>query len=207
MEILKNILSLIVLVSVAGIWYFIKKRPNPKYRNISALVALVAFIIFGVLFREEESKQVTTTSVASSSALSSSSSSIEQSSSLEPDETSSSATSSSSKHFKDEDVQNYAMQLQKKLNELVQDTGQVYTVTGRGHIIYLTVPQNFKYNSKDSLQEFADKALEIKNETFPMWLVENGYAPQETSIHLHIKAEDGTTLAKENFSGFMKITK
>ena len=98
------------------------------------------------------------------------------------------------------------MQLQKKLNELVQDTGQVYTVTGRGRIIYLTVPQNFKYNSKDSLQEFADKVLEIKNETFPTWLVENGYAPQEASIHLHIKADDGTTLAKEKFSGTMKIT-
>ena len=207
MEILKNLLSVIVLVSAAGIWYFIKKQPNPKYRNISISIALVAFIIFGIFFREEKSQQVTTTSVASSSAISSSSSSIEQSSSLEPDETSSSATSSSSKHFKDEEVQNYAMQLQKKINELVQDTGQVYTVTGRGRIIYLTVPQNFKYNSKDSLQEFADKVLEIKNETFPMWLVENGYAPQETRIHLHIKAEDGTTLAKENFSGFMKITK
>lgn len=206
MEILKNILSLIVLVSVAGIWYFIKKQPNPKYRNISALVALVAFIIFGVLFREEESKQVTTTSVASSSALSSSSSSIEQSSSSEPNETSSGATSSSSKHFNDKDIQNYAMQLQKKLNELVQDTGQVYTVTGRGRIIYLTVPQKFKYNSKDSLQEFSDKVLEIKNETFPIWLVENGYAPQEASIHLHIKSDDGTTLAKEKFSGTMKIT-
>lgn len=206
MEILKNILSLIVLVSVAGIWYFIKKQPNPKYRNISALVALVAFIIFGVLFRAEESKHVTTTSVASSSALSSSSSSIEQSSSSEPNETSSGVTSSSSKHFNDKDIQNYAVQFQEKLNELVQETGQAYTVTGRGRIIYLTVPQKFKYNSKDSLREFADKVLEIKNETFPMWLVENGYAPQEASIHLHIKAEDGTTLAKEKFSGTMKIT-
>ena len=92
-------------------------------------------------------------------------------------------------------------------NELVKETGQVYSATGRGLILYLTVPQDFKYNSKDNIQEFADKVLQVKNETFPVWLVENGYSAQDVSIRLHIKTEDGTVLAKEKLSGIMKVTK
>ena len=62
-------------------------------------------------------------------------------------------------------------------------------------------------DAKDNIQEFADKVLQVKNETFPVWLVENGYSAQDVSIHLHIKTEDGTTIAKEKFSGSMKVTK
>ena len=87
------------------------------------------------------------------------------------------------------------------MNELVKETGQVYSATGRGLILYLTVPQDFKYNSKDNIQEFADKVLQVKNETFPVWLVENGYSAQDVSIRLHIKTEDGTVLAKEKVIG------
>lgn len=49
--------------------------------------------------------------------------------------------------------------------------------------------------------------LQVKNETFPVWLVENGYSAQDVSIRLHIKTEDGTVLAKEKLSGIMKVTK
>lgn len=204
---MRFIISFITFCGLVGVWYFIKKQPNIKYRNISALVALIGFIIFGLFFREEKTQQTSVEPVVSSSSSSSSLSTTTQASSSTSKTSSSSESASASKQFNDEEFQKYAIQFQDKLNELVKETGQVYSATGRGLILYLTVPQDFKYNSKDALQEFADKVLQVKNETFPVWLVENGYSAQDVSIHLHIKTEDGTTIAKEKFLGSMKVTK
>ena len=76
MEFLKNILSLIVLVSAAGIWYFIKKRPNTKYRNISIAVLISCIFIIGTFSKgnttkTENSKPATTQVTSSSSSESS----------------------------------------------------------------------------------------------------------------------------------------
>ena len=186
---MRFIISFITFCGLVGVWYFIKKQPNIKYRNISVLVSLISFAIFGLFFREEKTQQTSVRSVVSSSSSSSSLSTL------------------ASKKFNDEGFQKYASQFQNKLNEMVKETGQVYSATGRGLILYLTVPQDFKYNSKDNIQEFADKVLQVKNETFPVWLVENGYSAQDVSIRLHIKTEDGTTIAKEKILGSMKVTK
>lgn len=204
---MRFIISFITFCGLVGVWYFIKKQPNIKYRNISALVSIIGFIIFGLFFREEKIQQASVEPVVSSSTSSSSVSTITQTSSSTSEISASSESASTSKQFNDEEFQKYAIQFQDKLNELVKETGQVYSATGRGLILYLTVPQDFKYNSKDNIQEFADKVLQVKNETFPVWLVENGYSAQDISIHLHIKTEDGTTIAKEKFSGTMKVTK
>ena len=204
---MRFIISVITFCGLVGVWYFIKKQPNIKYRNISALVSIIGFIIFGLFFQEEKTQQASVEPVVSSSNSSSSVSTIIQTSSSTSEISSSSESVSTSKQFNDEEFQKYAIQFQNKLNELVKETGQVYSATGRGLILYLTVPQDFKYNSKDNIQEFADKVLQVKNETFPVWLVENGYSAQDVSIHLHIKTEDGTTIAKEKFSGSMKVTK
>lgn len=204
---MRFIISFITFCGLVGVWYFIKKQPNIKYRNISGLVSIIAFIIFGLFFREEKTQQASVEPVASSSNSSSSVSTIIQTSSSTSEISASSESASTSKQFNDEEFQKYAIQFQNKLNELVKETGQVYSATGRGLILYLTVPQDFKYNSKDDIQEFADKVLQVKNETFPIWLVENGYSAQDVSIHLHIKTEDGTTIAKEKLSGSMKVTK
>lgn len=186
---------------------FYKKQPNIKYRNISALISLISFVIFGLFFREDKSQQGSVRSVVSSSSSSLNLSTTTQASSSILEVSSSSESASISNQFNDEEFQKYASQFQNKLNELVKETGQVYSATGRGLILYLTVPQDFKYNSKDNIQEFADKVLQVKNETFPVWLVENGYSAQDVSIRLHIKTEDGTVLAKEKLSGIMKVTK
>lgn len=183
---------------------FYKKTTNIKYRNISVLVSLISFAIFGLFFREEKTQQTSVRSVVSSSSSSSSLSTTTQASSSTSEVSSSTLAS---KKFNDEGFQKYASQFQNKLNEMVKETGQVYSATGRGLILYLTVPQDFKYNSKDNIQEFADKVLQVKNETFPVWLVENGYSAQDVSIRLHIKTEDGTTIAKEKILGSMKVTK
>ena len=204
---MRFIISFITFCGLVGVWYFIKKQPNIKYRNISALISLISFVIFGLFFREDKSQQGSVRSVVSSSSSSLNLSTTTQASSSILEVSSSSESASISNQFNDEEFQKYASQFQNKLNELVKETGQVYSATGRGLILYLTVPQDFKYNSKDNVQEFADKVLQVKNETFPVWLVENGYSAQDVSIRLHIKTEDGTVLAKEKLSGIMKVTK
>lgn len=204
---MRFVISFITFCGLVGVWYFIKKQPNIKYRNISALVSIIGFIIFGLFFREEITQQASVEPVVSSSSSSSNLSTTTQASSSTSEVSSSSEPASTSKQFNDEEFQKYASQFQNKLNELVKETGQVYSATGRGLILYLTVPQDFKYNSKDDLQEFADNVLQVKNQTFPVWLVENGYTAQDVSISLHIKTEDGTTIAKEKFLGSMKVTK
>lgn len=204
---MRFIISFITFCGLVGVWYFIKKQPNIKYRNISALISLISFVIFGLFFREDKSQQGSVRSVVSSSSSSLNLSTTTQASSSILEVSSSSESASISNQFNDEEFQKYASQFQNKLNELVKETGQVYSATGRGLILYLTVPQEFKYNSKDNIQEFADKVLQVKNETFPVWLVENGYSAQDVSIRLHIKTEDGTVLAKEKLSGIMKVTK
>ena len=188
---MRFIISFITLCGLVGVWYFIKKQPNIKYRNISALIALFSFVIFGLFFREEKNQQASVRSVVSSNSSSSNLSTTTQASSSTSEVSSSSESTSTSNQFDD----------------LVKETGQVYSATGRGLILYLTVPQDFKYNSKDNIQEFADKVLQVKNQTFPVWLIENGYSAQDVSIRLHIKTEDGTTIAKEKFLGSMKVTK
>ena len=204
---MRFIISFITFCGLVGVWYFIKKQPNIKYRNISALISLISFVIFGLFFREDKSQQGSVRSVVSSSSSSLNLSTTTQASSSILEVSSSSESASISNQFNDEEFQKYASQFQNKLNELVKETGQVYSATGRGLILYLTVPQDFKYNSKDNIQEFVDKVLQVKNETFPVWLVENGYSAQDVSIRLHIKTEDGTVLAKEKLSGIMKVTK
>ena len=204
---MRFIISFITFCGLVGVWYFIKKQPNIKYRNISALISLISFVIFGLFFREDKSQQGSVRSVVSSSSSSLNLSTTTQASSSILEVSASSESASISNQFNDEEFQKYASQFQNKLNELVKETGQVYSATGRGLILYLTVPQDFKYNSKDNIQEFADKVLQVKNETFPVWLVENGYSAQDVSIRLHIKTEDGTVLAKEKLSGIMKVTK
>lgn len=204
---MRFIISFITFCGLVGVWYFIKKQPNIKYRNISALISLISFVIFGLFFREDKSQQGSVRSVVSSSSSFLNLSTTTQASSSILEVSSSSESASISNQFNDEEFQKYASQFQNKLNELVKETGQVYSATGRGLILYLTVPQDFKYNSKDNIQEFADKVLQVKNETFPVWLVENGYSAQDVSIRLHIKTEDGTVLAKEKLSGIMKVTK
>ena len=204
---MRFIISFITFCGLVGVWYFIKKQPNIKYRNISALISLISFVIFGLFFREDKSQQGSVRSVVSSSSSSLNLSTTTQASSSILEVSSSSESASISNQFNDEEFQKYASQFQNQLNELVKETGQVYSATGRGLILYLTVPQDFKYNSKDNIQEFADKVLQVKNETFPVWLVENGYSAQDVSIRLHIKTEDGTVLAKEKLSGIMKVTK
>ena len=115
---MRFIISFITFCGLVGVWYFIKKQPNIKYRNISALISLISFVIFGLFFREDKSQQSSVRSVVSSSSSSLNLSTTTQASSSILEVSSSSESTSTSNQFNDEEFQKYASQFQNKLNEL-----------------------------------------------------------------------------------------
>lgn len=211
MEILKNLLSLIVLVSAAGIWYFIKKRPNTKYRNISIAVLISCIFIIGIFFKENktktESTKPATTQVTSSSSSESVESTESTESSKEDKASESKSKASSAKKIKndgpeytEESNTQFANHLTTEINNQLADTGyQVVTKPVGKNVIYLYLPQEAKYYSKVEIQQIADKLYQIKETTFKNWAIENGYDLSfANSPNLYVKVEDNTTLAEES---------
>lgn len=208
MEILKNILSLIVLVSAAGIWYFIKKRPNTKYRNISIAVLISCIFIIGTFSKgnttKTENSKPATTQVTSSS---SSESSESTENSKEDKVSESKSEASSSKKIKNDGPEyteasntEFANHLTTEINNQLTDTGfQIVTKPVGNNVIYLYLPQDVKYSSKVEIQQIADKLYQIKESTFKNWAIDNGYDLSfANSPNLYVKAEDNTTLAEES---------
>ena len=205
MEILKNILSLIVLVSAAGIWYFIKKRPNTKYRNISITVLISCIFIIGIFFKENKTKTESTKPATTQVASSSSSESTEN---TKEEKTSETSTTQEIKNDgpKYTEVSNteFATHLTTEINNQLANTGyQVVAKPVGKNVLYLYLPQEAKYYSKVEIQQIADNLYQIKESTFKNWAIENGYDLGSTySPKLYVKAEDDTTIAEE--SGALK---
>lgn len=205
MEILKNILSLIVLVSAAGIWYFIKKRPNTKYRNISITVLISCIFIIGIFFKVNKTKTESTKPATTQVASSSSSESTEN---TKEEKTSETSTTQEIKNDgpKYTEVSNteFATHLTTEINNQLANTGyQVVAKPVGKNVLYLYLPQEAKYYSKVEIQQIADNLYQIKESTFKNWAIENGYDLGSTySPKLYVKVEDDTTIAEE--SGALK---
>lgn len=209
MEILKNILSLIVLVSAAGIWYFIKKRPNTKYRNISIAVLISCIFIIGIFFKENktktESTKPATTQVASSSSSESTENTKEEKTSEKTSETSTTQEiKNDGPKYTEASNTEFATHLTTEINNQLANTGyQVVAKPVGKNVLYLYLPQEAKYYSKVEIQQIADNLYQIKESTFKNWAIENGYDLGSTySPNLYVKVEDDTTIAEE--SGALK---
>ena len=209
MEILKNILSLIVLVSAAGIWYFIKKRPNTKYRNISIAVLMSCIFVIGIFFKENktktESTKPATTQVASSSSSESTENTKEEKTSEKTSETSTTQEiKNDGPKYTEASNTEFATHLTTEINNQLANTGyQVVAKPVGKNVLYLYLPQEAKYYSKVEIQQIADNLYQIKESTFKNWAIENGYDLGSTySPKLYVKVEDDTTIAEE--SGALK---
>ena len=199
MEFLKNILTLIVLASGFGIWYFIKKRPNKKNRNISIAVLVGSLFIIGAFFsknttKTETAKPVTTQEVTSS----------ESTENTKEEKTSETTTKQEIKNdgpkYTEASNTEFATHLTTEINNQLANTGyQVLTKPVGNSIVYLYLPQEAKYLSKVQIQQIADKIYQIKESTFKTWAIENGYDLGSTdSPKLYVKVEDDTTIAEES---------
>ena len=205
MEILKNILSLIVLVSAAGIWYFIKKRPNTKYRNISIAVLISCIFVIGIFFKENKTKTESTKPATTQVASSSSSESTEN---TKEEKTSETSTTQEIKNdgpkYTEASNTEFATHLTTEINNQLANTGyQVVAKPVGKNVLYLYLPQEAKYYSKVEIQQIADNLYQIKESSFKNWAIENGYDLGSTySPKLYVKVEDDTTIAEE--SGALK---
>lgn len=212
MEILKNILTLIFLASAFGIWYFIKKSPNKKYRNISIAVLIGSSLIIGTLFKEDTTKIENTQPITTQIATTTSSESTEKSKEEKTTETKS--ETSTTQEIKNDGPEyteasntQFATHLTTEINNQLANTGYQVVAKPLGKsALGLYLPQEAKYYSKVEIQQIADNLYQIKESTFKKWAIENGYDLGSTySPKLYVKVEDDTTIAKE--SGLKKSMK
>ena len=209
MEILKNILTLIFLASAFGIWYFIKKSPNKKYRNISIAVLIGSSFSIGTFFKEDttktENSQAITTQVATTTSSESTENTKEEKTSEKTSETSTTQEiKNDGPEYTEASNTEFATHLTTEINNQLANTGyQVVAKPVGKSALGLYLPQEAKYYSKVEIQQIADKIYQIKESTFKTWAIENGYDLGSTySPKLYVKVEDDTTIAKE--SGALK---
>lgn len=212
MEILKNVLTLIVLVSGFGIWYFIKKSPNKRNRNISIAVLIGSLLIIGTFSSEnttknEITKPVTTQAVTSSE--STENTKEEKTSETKSETTTTQEIKNDGPKYTEASNTEFSTHLTTEINNQLANTGyQVLTKPVGNSLIYLYLPQEAKYYSKVEIQQIADKIYQIKESTFKNWAIENGYDLGSTnSPKLYVKVEDDTTIAEESgiFNKTMKV--
>ena len=210
MEILKNILTLIFLGSAFGIWYFIKKNPNKKYRNISIAVLICSIFIIGSFPKDDTTKTETTkpatTQVVTSSESTESTENTkeEKTSETKSETTTTQEIKNDGPKYTETSNTEFATHLTTEINNQLANTGyQVVAKPVGKNVLYLYLPQEAKYYSKVEIQQIADKIYQIKESTFKTWAIENGYDLGSTySPKLYVKVEDDTTIAKE--SGALK---
>ena len=207
MEILKNILTLIFLGSAFGIWYFIKKNPNKKYRNISIAVLIGSIFIIGS-FPKDDTAKTENTSPTTTQAVTSSSETSESTEKTKEEKTSETSTTQEIKNdgpkYTEASNTEFASHLTTEINNQLANTGyQVIAKPVGKNVLYLYLPQEAKYYSKVEIQQIADNLYQIKESTFKNWAIENGYDLGSTySPKLYVKVEDDTTIAEE--SGALK---
>lgn len=210
MEILKNILTLIFLGSAFGIWYFIKKNPNKKYRNISIAVLIGSIFIIGS-FPKDDTTKTETTKPATTQAVTSSESTESKENTKEEKTSETKSETTTTQEIKNDGPKyteasntEFATHLTTEINNQLANSGyKVLTKPVGNSLIYLYLPQEAKYYSKVEIQQIADKIYQIKESTFKDWAIENGYDLGSThSPKLFVKVEDDTTIAEE--SGILK---
>lgn len=79
-----------------------------------------------------------------------------------------------------------------------------YSFYHRDTILYMTVPDEYKYYNKTELQAFADGMKDKEHEAFNVWSVLN-HVNYERYTMFHIKSDDGTSIASQSINGEMKL--
>lgn len=79
-----------------------------------------------------------------------------------------------------------------------------YTFYNKDTILYVTVPNEYKYYDKTDLQAFADGLQEKEHEAFNVWAAINGVDFNSYPM-LHIKTDDGDSLASQKMNGDMEV--
>lgn len=92
---------------------------------------------------------------------------------------------------------------QNDLTEKGVDISQ-YGFYNRDTILYMSVPDDYKYYDKTDLQKFADGMLAKEHEAFNVWAAINNVNYERYPM-FHIKADDGSAIASQKLNGEMKV--
>lgn len=204
------------LVSVVLFIIALLKKDKERQKKVLILFALSVILFFvGAMTSpdgEDESKpksnKTTQTTKRKETKESSSKTKESISSTVKASTSSSSSSSSSKKEFTEADNANYASFFESEINNTLSEQGIETTVTVNADgavLLYVNVPQDYKYQSKATIQQLADAVLSAKNSTFAKWQLENGFS-DATAPLLYLQTQDGTNIAKESlWSGNMKV--
>ena len=228
------ILALIVSpIAFVGLIIALIKKDEDKRNGFIGLLVAVPAIIFagGKLVVDNNPKPAVNglykTSTSSSSTYSSSTSSNYKQSStstVSSSQSSSSVAPSSSTQTEVETDPNlesdglpridaggmvmYSTYLQETINSAFQASGlnSPSQVIPSGKIVYVTVPNEYQYESKYVLQQLADTLFNLKNQTYAEFASQYGYSQTYRPV-LYLKTQDMSTLiARENlFHTAMKV--
>lgn len=155
------------------------------------------------------SKAKPKTSKPSSSAKASSSKSekkTSQESSSESSSESSPESSSSEDKLKDvteDQMGSFIDYFKQDLTDKGLDIS-TYSFYNRSTILYMTVPNDYKYYNKTDLQKFADGMLAKEHEAFNVWAAINKVNYERYPM-FHIKTDDGNALASQKLNGSMEV--
>lgn len=147
------------------------------------------------------SKAKPKTSKTSSSTKASSSKNEEQ-----PSKESSSESSSSEDKLKDiteDQMGSFIDYFKQDLTDKGLDIS-TYSFYNRSTILYMTVPNDYKYYNKTDLQKFADGMLAKEHEAFNVWAAINKVNYERYPM-FHIKTDDGNALASQKLNGSMEV--
>lgn len=183
-------------------------------------VVLVCLAVLGKVFEitglapETKTEPVKTVQTASSSSkakpkASKPSSSAKASSSKseeQPSKESSSEPSSSEDKLKDiteSQMGSFIDYFKQDLTDKGLDIS-TYSFYNRDTILYMTVPNDYKYYDKTDLQKFADGMLAKEHEAFNVWSAINNVNYERYPM-FHIKSDDGSSIASQKLNGEMKV--
>lgn len=79
-----------------------------------------------------------------------------------------------------------------------------YTFYNKDTILYVKVPNEYKYYPKTDLQTFADGLKAKEHEAFNVWAGINGVDFKSYPM-FHIKTDDGNSLVSQKLNGDMKV--
>ena len=192
---------------LVAIWYFTKKKPDTNKRNISIAVAVVGllgsiFITPAMLSNQKNTSTTVATAPSTSSTSSTEASTSTSSTTGTSSTTDESTTENDGPEYTEESNASFATAFMNALNQSLADSGVDINVRVEYYgenLIYVIVPQDFKYEPNASIQKLADSIFQAKENYFTEWAIDNGYDLGDTNPpHLYVKSEDDTILAEES---------
>ncbi len=183
-----------------------------KWQKLVVGFLVLAFLgwilqLLGIAPKSEPSKSSTTPSVQQSTKQveesKSESSEVAKESSSSTETAESSSETSSLPRVKADQMASFIDYFKQDLTDKGVDI-TTYTFHSKDTILYVNVPNEYKYYSKTDLQAFADGLKAKEHEAFNVWAGSNGVDFKSYPM-LHIKTDDGNSLVSQKMNGDMEV--